>query len=115
MKSLQEFKLNLTEEEKQDYSKFDTLVRAGLANKSQVNRLHKILQKMGEDKPVFNQQDRQMMQDLFNKMVDLVTNNKQIFQQTRRAVREDLEEVLWILLIIRLDHLVVKLELTESK
>lgn len=92
MKSLQEFKLNLTEEEKQDYSKFDTLVRAGLANKSQVNRLHKILQKMGEDKPVFNQQDRQMMQDLFNKMVDLVTNNKQIFQQTRRAVREDLEE-----------------------
>ena len=92
MKSLQEFKLNLTEEEKQDYSKFDALVRAGLANKSQVNRLHKILAKMGEDKPVFNQQDRQMMQDLFNKMVDLVTNNKQIFQQTRRAVREETVE-----------------------
>lgn len=92
MKSLQEFKLNVIEEEKQDYSKFDTLVRAGLANKSQINRLHKILDKMGEDKPVFNQQDRQIMQDLFNKMVDLVTNNKQIFQQTRRAVREELEE-----------------------
>ena len=92
MKSLQDFKLNLTEEEKQDYQKFDTLVRAGLANKSQINRLHKILGKMGEDRPVFNQQDRQLMQDLFNKMVDLVTNNKQIFQQTRRAVREELEE-----------------------
>ena len=92
MKSLQDFKLNLTEEEKQDYQKFDTLVRAGLANKSQINRLHKILGKMGEEKPVFNQQDRQLMQDLFNKMVDLVTNNKQIFQQTRRAVREELEE-----------------------
>lgn len=91
MKSLQEFKLNLTEEEKQDYSKFDTLVRAGLANKSQVNRLHKILAKMGEERPVFNQQDRQIMQDLFNKMIDLVTNNKQIFQQTRRAVREENE------------------------
>lgn len=88
MKSLQEFKVKLDEEEKKDYSKFDTLVRAGLANKSQINRLHKILGKMGEERPVFNQQDRQMMQDLFNKMVDLVTNNKQIFQQTRRAVRE---------------------------
>lgn len=92
MKSLQEFKLNLTEEEKQDFQKFDALVRAGLGNKSQINRLHKILGKMGEDKPVFNPQDRQLVQDLFNKMIDLVTNNKQIFQQTRRAVREDLEE-----------------------
>ena len=92
MKSLQEFKYNLTEEEKQDYQKFDTLVRAGLANKSQITRLHKILGKMGEDRPVFNPQDRQLMQDLFNKMVDLVTNNKQIFQQTRRAVREETVE-----------------------
>ena len=92
MKSLQEFKQVLTEEEKQDYQKFDMLVRAGLANKSQINRLHKILGKMGEDRPVFNQQDRQMMQDLFNKMIDLVTNNKQIFQQTRRAVREETVE-----------------------
>jgi hypothetical protein len=91
MKSLNDFKTILTEEEKQDYQKFDTLVRAGLANKSQINRLHKILGKMGEDRPVFNQQDRQLMQDLFNKMIDLVTNNKQIFQQTRRAVREDVE------------------------
>ena len=92
MKSLQEFKYNLTEEEKQDYQKFDTLVRAGLANKSQITRLHKILGKMGEDRPVFNPQDRQLMQDLFNKMVDLVTNNKQIFQQTRKAVREETVE-----------------------
>jgi len=30
------------------------------------------------------------VQDLLNKMVDVVTNNKQIFQQTRRAVREDI-------------------------
>jgi hypothetical protein len=91
MKSLNDFKTILTEEEKADYSKFDMLVRAGLANKSQIQRLHKILGKMGEDRPVFSPQDRQIMQDLFNKMVDLVTNNKQIFQQTRRAVREESE------------------------
>ena len=53
MKSLLEFK-TIVEEEKTDYSKFDALVRAGLANKAQIQRIHKILDKMGEDKPVFN-------------------------------------------------------------
>lgn len=91
MKSLQEFKSVLTEEEKQDYSKFDMLVRAGLANKSQIQRLHKILEKMGEERPVFSPQDRQIMQGLFNKMIELVTGNKQLFQQARRVVREEEE------------------------
>jgi len=89
MKSLEEFKL-LTEES--DYAKFDMLVRAGLANKAQLQRIHKILDKMKEDRPVFNNADRMILQNLFNKMVDLISNNKQIFQQTRRAVREELEE-----------------------
>jgi hypothetical protein len=93
MKSLEQFKSVLTEEEKQDYQKFDTLVRAGLANKAQIQRLHKILDKMGEERPMFNNQDRQIMQNLFNKMVDLITNNKQIFTQTRKAVREEVEEI----------------------
>ena len=89
MKSLEEFKL-LTEET--DYAKFDMLVRAGLANKAQLQRIHRILEKMKEERPVFNNADRMILQNLFNKMVDLITSNKQIFQQTRRAVREELEE-----------------------
>ena len=93
MKSLQEFKEPILEEES-DYSKFDMLVRAGLANKAQIQRIHKILDKMKEDRPVFNNADRMILQNLFNKMVDLISNNKQIFQQTRRAVREELEESL---------------------
>jgi len=68
------------------------LVRAGLANKAQLQRIHRILEKMKEDRPVFNNADRMILQNLFNKMVDLISNNKQIFQQTRRAVREELEE-----------------------
>jgi hypothetical protein len=93
MKSLQEFKQEpLLEEEKSDYSKFDVLVRAGLANKAQLQRIHKILDKMQEERPVFNNADRMILQNIFNKMVDLITSNKQIFQQTRRAVREDFEE-----------------------
>ena len=88
MKSLLEFK-SIVEEEKSDYSKFDTLVRAGLANKAQMQRIHKILDKMGEEKPTFNNADRMIIQNLFNKMVDLISNNKQINMQARRAVKED--------------------------
>jgi len=94
MKSLQEFKHEptLVEEEKSDYSKFDMLVRAGLANKAQLQRIHRILDKMQEERPVFNNADRMILQNLFNKMVDIISNNKQIFQQTRRVVREELDE-----------------------
>ena len=91
MKSLLEFK-SIVEEEKSDYSKFDALVRAGLANKAQLNRIHKILDKMGEERPVFNNADREILRNLFNRMVDLVSNNKQIYTKARQAVRENLEE-----------------------
>jgi len=91
MKSLLEFK-SIVEEEKSDYSKFDTLVRAGLANKAQMQRIHKILDKMSEERPTFNNADKQIIQNLFNKMVDLISNNKQINMQARRAVKEDLDE-----------------------
>jgi hypothetical protein len=91
MKSLLEFK-SAVNEEKSDYSKFDVLVRAGLANKAQMQRIHKILDKMQEEKPVFNNADRAILQNMFNRMVDLVSNNKQIFTQTRKAVREDINE-----------------------
>ena len=91
MKSLLEFKQPIIEEES-DYAKFDMLVRAGLANKAQLQRIHKILDKMKDERPVFNNADRMILQNLFNRMVDLLSNNKQIFQQTRRAVREELEE-----------------------
>lgn len=91
MKSLLEFK-SITEEEKKDYSKFDALVRAGLANKAQINRIHKILDKMGEDRPSFNPADRAILQNLFNRMVDLISNNKQIYSKAKQAVREELEE-----------------------
>jgi hypothetical protein len=91
MKSLSRFKQEPTvilEEEKADYSKFDMLVRAGLANKAQLQRIHRVLDKMTDDRPQFNNTDREIMKNLFNKMVDLISNNKQVFQQTRRAIKE---------------------------
>ena len=91
MKSLLEFK-HIVEEEKSDYSKLDALVRAGLANKAQLQRIHKIMDKMGEERPVFNNADREIMRNLFNRMADLITSNKQIYTKARQAVREELEE-----------------------
>ena len=90
MKSLLEFK-SIVEEEKSDYSKFDALVRAGLANKAQLARIHKILDKMSEERPQFNNADREILRNLFNRMVDLVSS-KQIYGKARQAVREELEE-----------------------
>lgn len=94
MKSLEQFKDKtlLEEQEKTDYSKFDMLVRAGLANKAQLQRIHRILDKMQDDRPQFNNADKMILQNLFNKMVDLISNNKQIFQKARQVVKEDLEE-----------------------
>lgn len=91
MKDLQEFR-QLVEEEKSDYTKFDMLVRAGLANKAQLARIHRILDKMTEERPQFNNADKEIVRNLFNRMVDLIANNKQIFQKTRQAVKEQLEE-----------------------
>jgi hypothetical protein len=88
MKSLQEFK-SVVEEEKQDFSKFDALVRAGLGNKAQIQRMHQILAKMEEERPNFSQADRSIIQNIFMKMVDLITNNPQIHRQARKSVRED--------------------------
>ena len=91
MKDLQEFR-NLVEEEKSDYTKFDMLVRAGLANKAQIARIHRILDKMTEERPQFNNADKEIMRNLFNRMVDIISNNKQIFQKTRQVVREEINE-----------------------
>lgn len=87
MKSLQEFK-SVVEEEKQDFSKFDALVRAGLGNKAQIQRMHQILAKMEEERPTFSQADKSIIQNIFVKMVDLITNNPQIHRQARKSVKE---------------------------
>lgn len=88
MKLLEDFKSIIKEES--DYSRFDALVRAGLANKAQLQRLHKILDKMKEEKPTFTNADRMIIQNLFNKMVDLLSSDKQIFQRARQTVSEEL-------------------------
>lgn len=89
MNSFKDFTLN---EESTDYGKFDTLVRAGLANKAQLQRLHTILQKMHEkDDVVLSRADRMIVTNLFNKMLELITTDKTIFQKARQTVKEEQE------------------------
>lgn len=92
MKSLNDFKNISLEEGKSDFKKLDTLVRSGLGDTTQLQKIHRVLNKMKEDAPVLTAAEKNIVQELLNKMIDLITNNKQIFQQTRRAVREELEE-----------------------
>ncbi len=92
MKSLNQFKSGPILEEESKYSKFDVLVRAGLADKSQIQKLHRVLDKMSDERPVLNSTEKAIVQNLLNRMVDLITNNQQIFQKTRQAVREDVNE-----------------------
>jgi len=93
MKALDEFKLIVEEDKKADYSKFDALIRAGLANKAQMTRIHKILDRMSEEKPNFTQADRAIIQNMFVKMVDLLSHNKTINTQARKAIHERRETV----------------------
>jgi len=98
MKSLLDFKstdtlleANNKKVEKKNYKRFDVLVRAGLADKTKIAKLHRILDKMETERPIFPPHERRLLQDLFAKMVGLLTDNPQIFQRTRRAVREEVE------------------------
>ncbi len=50
------------------------------------------MDKMGEENPQFNNADKEIMRNLFNKMADLISNNKQIYTQARRVVKEELNE-----------------------
>ena len=45
---------------------------------------------MGEERPQFNNADREIMRNLFNRMVDLVSS-KQIYGKARQAVHEEVE------------------------
>lgn len=88
MKSFNSFELN----EEINLEKFDALIRAGLANKAQLQRLHTILQKMHEkDDVILSRADRMIVTNLFNRMLNLITTDKTIFQKTRQNVREEQE------------------------
>jgi hypothetical protein len=48
---------------------------------------------MQEEKPTFSNADRAIIQNLFNRMVDLISNNKQIYMQARRSIKEEVDEL----------------------
>lgn len=89
MKKFEEFDLN---EESVNIDRFDALVRAGLANKAQIQRLHAILEKMhAKDDVILSRADRMIVTNLFNKMLSILTSDQTIFQKAKRTVKEEYE------------------------
>ena len=90
---MREFKDFSLMEESVNLDRFDALVRAGLANKAQIQRLHTILEKMhSKDDVVLSRADRMIVTNLFNKMLELITSDRTIFQKARQAVREEFDD-----------------------
>lgn len=74
-----------------DLSRFNVLVRAGLAEKKHLTSLHVILGKMSAGENL-SRTERNLVTILFNKMLDLITNNDSIYQKVKQSVKENYDE-----------------------
>lgn len=88
MKSLHELKSTLNESATPERQRFDALVRAGLMDKSQLPKLHRVMDKISQEQPL-STSERQVVVDLVNELTHLATSNLAIFQKMRQAVKEE--------------------------
>lgn len=82
----------LLESVDKETERFDALVRAGLINKAQLRRVHQILDKMSQEKASFTSSDRQIINNLLVKVINLITKDEKMFQRSRQLVRNMSEE-----------------------
>ncbi len=67
----------------------DTLVRAGLIDKTQLSRLHRMLEKMSGGSATFTGKDRMVLYELLQRLVSLVTDNPQLYTKTLQTIRAE--------------------------
>ena len=92
MKTLQDLKTSITEAVDPARQRFDMLVRAGLMDKTQLPKLHRVLDKMSQDQTL-GTAERQLVIDLLGQLTNIVTSNLGVFQKVRQAVKaEGIEE-----------------------
>lgn len=87
MKSFQDLKSTLSESSP-ERQRFDALVRAGLMDKSELPKLHRVLDKLAQEHPL-STAERQVVIDLVNQLTHLATSNVSVFQKIRQAVKEE--------------------------
>ncbi len=88
MKSFDEFKSSLVEAVSPERQRFDALVRAGLMDKAQLPKLHRVLDKISQDQPL-SSAERQLVLDLVTELTHLATGNLGVFQKIRQSVKEE--------------------------
>lgn len=88
MKSFQDFKTTLIEAVSLQQQRFDALVRAGLMDKTQLPKLHRVLDKLHQDQPL-SPAERQVVLDLVQELTHLATSNLSVFQKIKQAVKEE--------------------------
>ncbi len=93
MKSFKDYQINEEDQLNEvDVKKFDTLVRTGLTNRKDLQRLHIVLKKIeNTDNPNLSRQERMLLVNLSNRMLGLMTTNKGLFQKTRQVVGEEFD------------------------
>ena len=67
----------------------DALVRAGLIDKTQLSRLHRVLDKMSSGPATFTGKDRDILYDLLQRLVSLVTDHPQLYAKTLQTIRAE--------------------------
>lgn len=88
MKSFGDLKRQLNEAVSPEQQRFDALVRAGLMDKTLLPKLHRVMDKLHQEKPM-SVQERQLVFDLVKQLTQIVSSNMGVFQKVRQAVREE--------------------------
>jgi len=88
MKSFSDLKRQLNEAVSPEQQRFDALVRAGLMDKTLLPKLHRVMDKLHQEKPM-SVQERQLVFDLVKQLTQIVSSNMGVFQKVRQAVREE--------------------------
>jgi len=88
MKSFGDLKRQLNEAVSPEQQRFDMLVRAGLMDKTLLPKLHRVMDKLHQEKPM-SMQERQLVFDLVKQLTQIVSGNMGVFQKVRQAVREE--------------------------
>ncbi len=96
MKTFQTFTQQLRESASPEQQRFDVLVRAGLMDKTQLPRLHRVLDKLNQDDQTFSMQERRLIFDLVKELTRLVVNDTGIFQKARLAMKKESAEDMMI-------------------
>lgn len=73
-------------EDKETIDRVKTLIRLGLLDMSQLNAAVRVMKKLELDQPITSTQEREVLGELLEKLIGIVTGDDTIFRKVRLAV-----------------------------